>query len=99
MQDGSERSLFQIVLDAEGVSSRLLRQAGLKALKPSGLVYAVEAEVDNVRMLSLTRLKFILAKLMHLAFMVGLFQDRWLSKSWFSNKPWRPTRIPQAAYV
>ena len=36
-------------MDAEGISSRLLRQAGLKALKPEGLVYAVEAEVENVQ--------------------------------------------------
>jgi len=39
----------KITVDAEGVSSRLLRQAGLRALKPRGLVYAVEAEVENVR--------------------------------------------------
>ena len=39
----------KIVLDAEGVSSRLLRQAGLKALKPEGLIYAVEAEVDSIQ--------------------------------------------------
>jgi digeranylgeranylglycerophospholipid reductase len=38
-----------ITVDAEGVSSRLLRQAGLKALKPQGLVYSVEAEVEGVR--------------------------------------------------
>jgi geranylgeranyl reductase family protein len=39
----------KITLDAEGVSSRLLRQAGLAMLKPEGLVYAVEAEVENVQ--------------------------------------------------
>ena len=39
----------KITLDAEGISSRLLRQAGLTALKPDGLVYAVEAEVENVQ--------------------------------------------------
>jgi digeranylgeranylglycerophospholipid reductase len=39
----------KIVMDAEGISSRLLRQAGLQTFKPSGLVYAVEAEVDGVR--------------------------------------------------
>ncbi len=39
----------KIVIDAEGISSRLLRQARLQTLKPSGLVYAVEAEVDGVR--------------------------------------------------
>ncbi len=38
----------KIVIDAEGISSRLLRQTGLQTLKPSGLVYAVEAEVDDV---------------------------------------------------
>ena len=37
-----------VTVDAEGVSSRLLRQAGLKTLKPKGLVYSVEAEVENV---------------------------------------------------
>ena len=48
--DGVEEQVnSKIVLDAEGVSSRLLRQTGLQALKPSGLVYAVEAEVEGVR--------------------------------------------------
>ena len=39
----------KITVDAEGVSSRLLRETGLTGLKPRGLVYAVEAEVENVR--------------------------------------------------
>ncbi|MGA3059441.1 MAG: NAD(P)/FAD-dependent oxidoreductase [Candidatus Bathyarchaeia archaeon] len=39
----------KITLDAEGISSRLLKQTGLKALKPQGLVYAVEANVENVK--------------------------------------------------
>jgi flavin-dependent dehydrogenase len=43
-----ERVNSRIVLDAEGVSSRLLRQTGLPTLKSSGLVYAVEAEVEGV---------------------------------------------------
>jgi digeranylgeranylglycerophospholipid reductase len=48
--DGSDEKVYsKIVLDSEGVSSRLLRQAGLKALKTSALVYAVEAEVDTVQ--------------------------------------------------
>jgi digeranylgeranylglycerophospholipid reductase len=48
--DGSEKKVYsKIVLDSEGVSSRLLRQAGLKTLKTGGLVYAVEAEVDTVQ--------------------------------------------------
>ena len=44
-----EKAYSKITLDAEGVSSRLLRQAGLTALKPKGLVYAVEAEAENVQ--------------------------------------------------
>ena len=48
--DGKEEIVnSKIVFDAEGISSRLLRQAGLTALKPSGLVYAVETEIDNVQ--------------------------------------------------
>ncbi len=39
----------KIVFDCEGISSRLLRQAGLYALKPSGLVYAVETEVEGIQ--------------------------------------------------
>lgn len=50
-QDGKkeEKSFSKIILDAEGISSRLLRQGGLTTLKPKGLVYAVEAEVENVQ--------------------------------------------------
>ena len=44
-----EQVSCKVTIDAEGVSSRLLRQAGLKALKPEGVVYAVEAEVENVQ--------------------------------------------------
>jgi digeranylgeranylglycerophospholipid reductase len=48
--EGSEQKVYsKIVLDAEGVSSRLLKQTGLRALKTSGIVYAVEAEVDKVK--------------------------------------------------
>jgi digeranylgeranylglycerophospholipid reductase len=39
----------KIVVDAEGISSRLLKQAGLSAFNRDGLVYAVEAEVENVQ--------------------------------------------------
>ncbi len=46
---GNEETVYaDVVLDAEGISSRLVRQAGLSAFKPKGLVYAVEAEVDSV---------------------------------------------------
>jgi digeranylgeranylglycerophospholipid reductase len=48
--DGYDEKVYsKIVLDSEGISSRLLKQAGLKALKTSALVYAVEAEVDTVQ--------------------------------------------------
>ncbi len=49
-QNGSVQKVSaRLVVDAEGVSSRLLRQAGLSGLRGDGLVYAVEAEVENVR--------------------------------------------------
>ncbi len=44
-----EKIQSKIVVDAEGVSSRLVRQAGLPALNSSGLVYSVEAEMDDVQ--------------------------------------------------
>jgi geranylgeranyl reductase family protein len=47
--EGIEQVSSKVTIDAEGVSSRLLRQAGLKPLKPNGLVYGVEAEVDSVQ--------------------------------------------------
>jgi flavin-dependent dehydrogenase len=37
-----------IVIDTEGISSRLLRQTGLRGLNGKGLVYAVETEIDKV---------------------------------------------------
>jgi digeranylgeranylglycerophospholipid reductase len=61
--DGAEEKVCsKIVLDAEGVSSRLLRQAGLRALKPSGLVYAVEAEVDGVQDVELNAVEVYFGK-------------------------------------
>ena len=48
--DGSTTQInSRIVLDTEGISSRLLRQTGLTPLNPKGLVYAVEAEVEDVQ--------------------------------------------------
>jgi digeranylgeranylglycerophospholipid reductase len=44
-----EHVYSKMTLDTEGISSRLLRQVGLKALRPEGLVYAIEAEVENLR--------------------------------------------------
>ena len=57
-----ERVDSKIVLDAEGVSSRLLRQTGLAALKPSGLVYAVEAEMENVQNVDLDAVEVYFGK-------------------------------------
>lgn len=49
-KDGSESQVSsKIVVDAEGISSRFLRQAGLSPLKGERLVYAVEAEMENIR--------------------------------------------------
>lgn len=44
-----EQIAAKVVLDAEGISSRLLRQTGALGLNREGLVYAVEAEVDGVK--------------------------------------------------
>lgn len=51
IQDTSgEKQIFtNLVIDAEGVSSRFMRQAGLQPLRREGLVYAVEAEVEGVQ--------------------------------------------------
>jgi digeranylgeranylglycerophospholipid reductase len=38
----------KVTVDTEGISSRLLRQAGLRGLDGKGLVYAVETEIDQV---------------------------------------------------
>jgi digeranylgeranylglycerophospholipid reductase len=48
-QGGIEKKLAKIVIDAEGVSSRLLRQTGLRGPRQDGLVNGIEAEVENVR--------------------------------------------------
>ena len=48
--DGTEKSVpAKIVVDAEGISSRLLRQAGLSPFNRNSLVYTVEAEVEGVK--------------------------------------------------
>jgi len=50
-QEGKIKEKFfaKIVVDAEGVSSRILRLAGLSALNRNMLVNGVQAEVENVR--------------------------------------------------
>lgn len=52
----------EVVIDAEGISSRLIRQVGLRALKPSGLVYAVEAEIENVSEIDLDAVEVYFGK-------------------------------------
>jgi digeranylgeranylglycerophospholipid reductase len=46
--EATETVHAKLVVDAEGISSRVLRQAGLQALDGGKMVYAVEAEIDNV---------------------------------------------------
>lgn len=47
---GTEKNVpAKIVVDAEGISSRLLRQAGLSPFNRNSLVYSVEAEVEGVK--------------------------------------------------
>jgi digeranylgeranylglycerophospholipid reductase len=52
----------KIVVDAEGISSRILRQTGLAGLNGERLVYAVEAEVDSVRDVELDAVEVFLGK-------------------------------------
>jgi digeranylgeranylglycerophospholipid reductase len=47
--ESPKRFLAKIVVDAEGISSRILRQAGLSALNAHMLVNAVQAKVENVK--------------------------------------------------
>jgi digeranylgeranylglycerophospholipid reductase len=61
--DGSETKVgSKVVLDAEGVSSRLLRQTGLTPLKPRGIVYAVETEMENVQNVDLDAVEVYFGK-------------------------------------
>jgi digeranylgeranylglycerophospholipid reductase len=52
----------KITVDCEGISSRLLRKAGLKALNSEALVYAVEAEVDKAQMVEQHAVEVYLGK-------------------------------------
>lgn len=52
----------KIVIDAEGISSRILRQAGLAGLNGASLVYGVEAEVENASDLELDAVEVFLGK-------------------------------------
>ena len=48
-QDGKTKFFAKIVIDAEGVSSKILRLAGLSVLNRRMLVNGVQAEVENVK--------------------------------------------------
>jgi len=50
----------RIVVDAEGIASRLVKQAGLHGFNREGLVYAVEAEVENVQDVALDAVEVFL---------------------------------------
>jgi digeranylgeranylglycerophospholipid reductase len=52
----------KIVVDAEGIASRLLRQTGLAGLNGERLVHAVEAEVENVKDVDLNAVEVFLGK-------------------------------------
>jgi len=61
-EDETESVTAKIVVDAEGISSRLLRQTGLAGLNGERLVYAVEAEVENVKNVSLNAVEVFMGK-------------------------------------
>jgi geranylgeranyl reductase family protein len=52
----------KIIVDAEGISSRLLRQTRLPTLNPAGLVYAVEAEMENAQNVELNAVEVYFGK-------------------------------------
>ncbi len=60
--DEAESVPAKIVIDAEGIASRLLRQTGLAGLNGERLVYAVEAEVENVKEVDLNAVEVFLGK-------------------------------------
>ncbi|MEM2969123.1 MAG: NAD(P)/FAD-dependent oxidoreductase [Candidatus Bathyarchaeia archaeon] len=60
--NAAERVTAKIVVDAEGISSRLLRQAGLAGLNSEGLVYGVEAEVESIIDLELDAVEVFLGQ-------------------------------------
>lgn len=58
--NGSQTVGAKVVVDAEGISSRLLKQAGLIGVNRAGLVYAAEAEVENVKNLPINSVEVFL---------------------------------------
>ena len=62
-QNGKRKDvLAKIVVDSEGITSRLLKQAGLPAFNREGLVYAVEAEVEKLQDVALDAVEVFLGK-------------------------------------
>jgi digeranylgeranylglycerophospholipid reductase len=59
---GEEKVSAKIVVDAEGISSRILRQTGLSTLNRDRLVYGVETEVENVKNVELDAVEVFLGK-------------------------------------
>ena len=57
-----EKVSAKIVVDAEGIASRILRQTGLSTLNRDRLVYAVETEVENVKNVELDAVEVFLGK-------------------------------------
>ena len=57
-----EKFSAKVIVDAGGVSSRILRQAGLLASNPSMFVNAVQAEVENVKDLNLDMVEVFLGR-------------------------------------
>jgi len=60
--DSNQQINSKIVIDTEGISSRLLRQTGLTPLKPSGIVYAIETEMENVENVDLDAVEVYFGK-------------------------------------
>jgi len=60
--DETETVSAKIVVDAEGISSRLLRQTGLEGLNRERLVYAVEAEVEDIKDVGLDTVEVFMGK-------------------------------------
>jgi digeranylgeranylglycerophospholipid reductase len=57
-----EKVTAKIVVDAEGISSRILKQTGLPTLNRDRLVYAVETEVENVKNVELDTVEVFMGK-------------------------------------
>jgi geranylgeranyl reductase family protein len=54
--------LAKVVVDAEGISSRILQQTNLPILNRGGLVHAVQSEVENVKDVDLDAVEVFLGK-------------------------------------